>query len=157
MRANRHYIAQAALALMPLLAIPTADGTLQCRITWEIAAVWGAVVAVSFWLRSWWWRIFLWLALFQVFRHPDAAAYMSLAMIVIFLGAAQIFSEVKPGRLMDLMAISALGLVALMGFQQAGIVPFYNKYGLPAGFFNPNAAGVYLGIWRVWSGRASRN
>lgn len=136
----RHNIALAALVGMPLFATPWWD----FRHGWELLAIWLAAIAFSFWLRCWWWRIFLWLALIQALLHPAAVSYKSLAMIAIFLGAAQVFSKADPDNLMDLIGISALAHVALMVLQYAGIVPTFAAR--PAGFFNPDAAGVFLAL-----------
>lgn len=139
---NHKTISQAMLALMPVLAIPT----WICREGWEIMCIWAAGLAWSFFLRSWWMRVFMWLALLQLIWHPAAVSYKQFFMVAIFLGAAQVFSEIDPERILALIRIAALGLMGLMAFQLMGLIPVYTAYGKASGFFNPDAAGVFLAL-----------
>jgi len=142
------------LALSPVLAVPGWN----CREGWELLLVWSAGLGAALLMRSWWRRIFALLALIQIVWHPAAISYASFAMIVLGLLAVDLFREVEPDRLMAAIRIGALSLAALMALQVIGLVPLYNKFGRPAGFFNPGSAGVYLALslpaFQGWWGAA---
>jgi len=135
-------IAVALLATMPLLAMFSG----VARDGWELMSIYGAGMAWSFLLRSWWWRGFLCLALAQLVWRPTGASMSAFAMICLFLGAAQVFSGSEPEEVSACIRISALAVGVLMLLQEAGVIPPYNPFGRPGGFFNPDAAGVYLAL-----------
>lgn len=143
MAAVRH-ILLLAIPGLTLWILPTHG--VDFRFGWQLASIWLAAVAFMAFLSSWWWRIFFYLALLQVVvAGPVAVSYIQLLLIGIFLAAAEGFSRIDTGSIMNMLCVAALILCAWIFLQRLGILGTFGKSYI-AGPLNINATSVFLAL-----------
>jgi len=139
----RHILLLAIPGLM-LWIIPS--HSIDFRFGWQIVSIWLVAVAFMVFLTSWWWRIFFYMALLQIIiAGPVAVSYIQLLLIGIFLAAAEGFSRIETGSIMDMFCVAALILSCWIILQHMGILGTFGKSYI-AGPFNINAASVFLAL-----------
>ncbi len=135
-----------------MFCIIPVDG-MPLRLSWQLVSIWVACAATCVILSSWWWRLFLLLALFRTATRipPAYDEYVSLLTLSVFLVCAEGFSRIDREKTMDFMCVAALAFLDWISLQILGIAPPCFVTGL----LNPDTAAVFLalclsGCFRKW-------
>lgn len=133
-------LAVAGIVALPFLAWPG----LMFRDSWETSAIYGACGIFALWLKSWWYRLFMILAVAMLLRYPVSISFYGMVMIVVFLAAANTYLHVDAGMLEWGIRIAGISMAVIVLLQLVGFIPEYA--GKPTAFFNPDAAGVFFAV-----------
>lgn len=156
-------IANRRLTVVDYLLLAGIPGLMFCvipvpgmafRFSWQLVSLFAIALCFSFWLRSWWLRLFFLVVTVQVAFHPLVITnYVDLLLVGGFMAAAQKFSTMNLDRVFTAMVV-AIGLLAVwILLQKTGLTDPYLLSVLPGGIktytvgvFNPNYTGCFLAM-----------
>jgi O-Antigen ligase len=133
-------IAAAALVALPFCAVPG----MLFRESWEVVCIYGACVAFMFWLKSWWFRLFMAAGITMLLRYPVSASVYDLILIMVFLAAGNAYLSTDADTLEAGIRIAGICMAVVVMMQLDRILPKYSDEF--TAYFNPDAAGVFFAL-----------